>query len=77
MTKPKLSYFPQEDILQLVISEEVKANSIELMPNITAELNQKGELLGIEILKATAFLRDAGPVRCAGQGLKLVAAGDA
>lgn len=27
--------------------------------NITAELNEKGERIGIEILKASAFIRDA------------------
>ena len=59
MTKPKLSYFEQEDILHLVISEEEEANSIELSPNITAELNQNGELIGIEILNASTFMRDA------------------
>jgi len=59
MTKPKLSYFEQEDILHLVISDEEEANSIELSPNITAELNGKGELIGIEILNASTFVRDA------------------
>ena len=59
MTKPKLSYFEQEDILHLVISEEEEANSIELSPNITAELNKKGELIGIEIVNASTFVRDA------------------
>jgi uncharacterized protein YuzE len=59
MKKPKLSYFDEEDILHLVISEEEEANSIELSPNITAELNEKGELIGIEILNASTFVRDA------------------
>lgn len=58
MTKPKMSYFAQEDVLHLVISEDEEANSIELSPNITAELNEKGELIGIEILQASAFVRD-------------------
>ncbi|HKV10046.1 MAG TPA: DUF2283 domain-containing protein [Thermoanaerobaculia bacterium] len=30
-----------------------------MSPNITAELNDKGELIGIEILDASAFVRDA------------------
>jgi uncharacterized protein YuzE len=58
MTKPKLSYFEQEDILHCIITEEAEANSIELSPNITAELNEKGELIGIEILQASTFVRD-------------------
>ena len=59
MTKPKMLYFSQEDILHLVISEGEEANSVEISPNITAELNEKGELIGIEILDASAFVRDA------------------
>jgi uncharacterized protein YuzE len=54
-----MSYFSEEDILHLVISEEEEANSVELTPNITAELNEKGELIGIEILHASAFVRDS------------------
>ena len=32
--------------------------SVELSPNITVELNDKGEMIGIEILDASEFLRD-------------------
>jgi uncharacterized protein YuzE len=59
MKEPKLAYFSEEDVLHLVISEEAEANSVEVSPNITAELNDKGELIGIEILHASAFLRDS------------------
>ena len=59
MRKPKLFYFENEDVLHLVISDEEEANSVELSPNITAELNAKGELIGIEILDASAFVRDS------------------
>lgn len=59
MPKPKMSYFSEEDILYLMISEEEEANSIELSPNITAELNEKGGLIGIEILRASEFVRGA------------------
>jgi len=59
MKKPRMAYFEQEDILHLVIADEKEANSIELSPNITAELNDKGELIGIEILNASTFVRDA------------------
>jgi uncharacterized protein YuzE len=51
-------YFEQEDILHLVIAEEEEANSVELSPNLTAELNEKGELIGLEILHASTFVRD-------------------
>ena len=55
---PRMAYFEQEDILHLVLSSEPEEGSVEINPNITAELNDKGELIGIEILNASAFLRD-------------------
>ncbi len=55
---PKLAYFEQEDILHLIVSEEDEASSIELSPNITAELNERGELIGIEILNASMFVQE-------------------
>ena len=58
MNKPRLAYFEKEDVLHLVLSDGPEVQSVELSPNITAELNDKGELIGIEILKASAFLRD-------------------
>ncbi len=58
MSKPRLVYFEKEDILHLVVSEGLEAQSVELSPNVTAELNDKGELIGIEILQASSFLRD-------------------
>jgi uncharacterized protein YuzE len=58
MKKPKMYYLEQEDILHLVIAEEEEASSVELSPNATAELNEKGELIGIEILHASTFVRD-------------------
>lgn len=59
MNKPSIKYFENEDILHLVISDEPEANSIELGINITAELNEAGELIGVEIVNASAFLRDS------------------
>lgn len=59
MNKTSIRYFEKEDILHLIISDEREANSIELGPNITAELNEEGELIGVEIINATAFLRDS------------------
>ena len=59
MSKTKMSYFENEDILHIVLSEDKEADSIELSPNITAELNDKRELIGIEILKASVYLRDS------------------
>ncbi len=59
MSKTIMSYFKNEDVLHLVISDENEASSVELSPNITAELNEKGELIGIEILEASSYIRDS------------------
>ncbi len=59
MNKTKLAYFESDDVLHLAISDEPESGSIELSPNITAELNDKGELIGIEILNASVFIRDS------------------
>lgn len=59
MSSTRMAYFQDEDVLHLAISDEQEASSIELSPNITAELNEAGELIGIEILEASKYLRDS------------------
>ena len=59
MNKVHLAYFEKDDVLHLAISDEPEAGSIEISPNVTAELNAKGELIGIEILCASIFVRDS------------------
>lgn len=58
MNKPHMTYFEHDDILHVVLSDEPEHGSIELSPNITAELNEEGDIIGIEILKASVFIRD-------------------
>jgi uncharacterized protein YuzE len=53
-----MNYFGEADVLHIAISEDQESNSVELSPNITAELNEKGELIGIEILNASNYVRD-------------------
>lgn len=59
MSKAHMVYFEEDDVLHLTISEEEEAGSVEITPNITAELNARGELIGIEILGASDYLRDS------------------
>lgn len=59
MSELRLRYFEREDILHIAISEESEAGSVALAPNITVELNAAGELIGIEILEASHFIRDS------------------
>jgi len=58
MNNTQLSYFKESDILHVLISNDSEADSIEISPNITAELNETGELIGIEIIKASSYVRD-------------------
>lgn len=46
-------------MLHLAITEEPESRSLELSPDITVELNDKDEMIGVEILNASKFLRDA------------------
>jgi len=59
MSKIRMMYFEKDDVLHLAISDEPEAGSVELGPNITVELNDKGEMIGIEILEARRFIRDS------------------
>lgn len=59
MNNTKMTYFDKEDILHLSLADEVEAGSVEISPNITAESNETGELIGIEIINASAFIRDS------------------
>jgi uncharacterized protein YuzE len=59
MNKTRIRYFEQEDVLHLVIAGGEESRSLELSPNITVELNDRNELIGVEILNASTFLRDA------------------
>ncbi|MFZ1494681.1 MAG: DUF2283 domain-containing protein [Candidatus Competibacter denitrificans] len=59
MSNTRMVYFEENDILHLSLSDEPEAGSVELNPNVTAELNEQGELIGIEIINASAFIRDS------------------
>ena len=59
MKKPLIRYFEKEDVLHLILAEGLESRSLELSPNITVEINDQNELIGVEILNASAFLRDA------------------
>ena len=59
MSKPQMTYFEKEDVLHIIVTNEKEMKSVELSPNITAELNKDGELIGVEILNASEYIRDS------------------
>jgi len=50
-----MTYFEKEDILHLVISDEPESASLELSPNITAELNENSKFIRIENSQSKCF----------------------
>ncbi len=54
-----MKYFKDDDIIHISISDGMETSSVELSPNITAEIDENGELIGIEILNASTFVRDS------------------
>ena len=59
MNKTSVRYFEAEDILHIAIADGPESRSIELGPTITVELDENDEMIGVEILEASSFLRDA------------------
>lgn len=57
--QPRMTYFQDTDIIHIVIAEGKEEGSVEISPNVTVELNAEGEIIGVEILSASAFLRDS------------------
>ena len=58
MANPKMHYFEADDVIHISIQDGAEANSVELSPNITVELDANGEIIGIEILHASTYIRD-------------------
>ncbi len=54
----EIKYYKEEDIMHIVISEGPESGSVEINPNVTLELDENREIIGIEILEASKFLRD-------------------
>lgn len=59
MNRSTMRYFDKEDVLHISLSDGEEVRSIELSPNITVEVDAENQLVGVEILNATSFMRDA------------------
>ena len=55
--KPLINYDPKSDVLYIVAGEGKEEGFVEIAPGINIELNEKGEVIGIEILNASEFLK--------------------
>lgn len=57
MKNPLVNYDSKADILYIVAKEGVEEGFVEVAPGVNVELDEKGEVIGIEILNASAFLK--------------------
>ena len=55
--KPLVNYDPKKDVLYIVTKKGKEEEFVEIAPNINVELDKKGEVIGIEILNASSFLK--------------------
>jgi uncharacterized protein YuzE len=55
----EINYYKEEDIMHIVISKGPERRSAEINPNITLELDENREIIGIEILEASKLIRDS------------------
>ena len=55
--KGSVKYYPKDDVLYVAIWAGEEAKSVEIEPWVTAELDKNGEIIGIEILEASQYLR--------------------
>jgi len=53
-----LKYYEESDVLYFFLKEGMETKSLEAAPGITIELNDKNEIIGIEILDASKFIQE-------------------
>jgi len=66
MSRPTVYYDPQSDILYFLVRDGEEKRFVEVTEGVNVELDQEGQLLGVEIMNASRFLRATiGPERLA------------
>ena len=55
--KPLINYDSESDVLYIAVREGKEEEFVEIVPGINIELDDKGEVIGIEILNASEFLK--------------------
>ena len=64
MSRPTVHYGPQSDGLYFLVRDGEEERFFEVAEGVNVELDQEGQLLGVEILNASRFLRATiGPER--------------
>jgi len=71
----KITYDPEGDVLYLQLREVVPADSVDIEEGVTAELDQDGHLVAIEILDASKRMTPEELANIHYENLLLTAAG--
>lgn len=53
-----LKYYEDSDVLYFFLKESMETKSLEAAPRITIELNDRNEIIGIEILDASKIMQE-------------------
>ncbi len=59
MNKPTVHYDPQSDVLYFLVQDGEEEKFVEVAEGVNVELDKEGQLLGVEILNVSRFLRAA------------------
>jgi uncharacterized protein YuzE len=55
--KPLINYDYESDVLYIVAKKGVEEEFVEVVPGINVELDDRGQVIGIEILNASKCLK--------------------
>ncbi|MCK4401274.1 DUF2283 domain-containing protein [bacterium] len=55
--KPLVSYDEKSDVIYIVSKPGEEEQYVEIAPGVNVELDDRGEVIGIEILNASSFLK--------------------
>lgn len=56
--EPMVNYDPSTDVLYLVTHKGVEAEFTEIIPGVNVELDEEGQVIGVEILGASQVLKN-------------------
>ncbi|MGE0826139.1 MAG: DUF2283 domain-containing protein [Candidatus Binatia bacterium] len=56
--EPLVNYDPVADVLYLVTHKGAEAEFKEVIPGVNVELDEDGQVIGVEILRASQILKD-------------------
>jgi len=56
--EPRVNYDSSTDVLYLVTREGIEAEFREAMPGVNVEMDEEGEVIGVEILRASQLLKN-------------------